>query len=323
MKNKKYIALLLLNLSLVACSNNEKVATIDTSDNIVKTEEVKEKNKKEVNEEKKNKKNKKRKSETQRTKKVLKNRKDRKKEKVEKTKENKNKEEVVENNKKKENNDEDKRDNKETVRLLTDEEIAQMIEDKHKEDIANGNYEENIDLNQQELKARAQFLKDDNGGWVPEGELEPYDLPQPAIDGITYTIDNTNRVDGDVYDMLYPDTDWLYEQSINYSFPYGPIYPIGTENSYTINDLEYHGAMIWNGYKYTNYPESVLPGEALQIPGRHLEDGFVSDAYGYIVGASDFFPKGTVIDSPYGRPIRIYDVFAHNQPSYRIDVYVR
>lgn len=318
MKNKKYIVLLLLNLSLVACSNNEKIATIDTSNNIVKTEKVeKEENKIDIKNQRELWEMQRKENEYQE--KLLKYEEDRKNELIRKEHLKKIKE--VKENQKDDKKEED--NNKEKVRLLTDEEIAQMIEDKHKEDIANGNYEDNVDLNQKELKARAQFLKDDNGGWVPEGELEPYDLPQPPIDEITYTIDNTNRVEGDIYDIMYPDTNWLFEQSVNYSFPYGPIYPIGTENSYTINDLEYHGAMLWNGYKYTNYPESVLPGEALQIPGRHLQDGFVSDAYGFIVGASDFFPKGTVIDSPYGRPIRIYDVFAHNQPSYRIDVYVR
>lgn len=200
--------------------------------------------------------------------------------------------------------------------IKEDEERAKQIQEMEN----NKGYQ---DLTEQELKARAQFLKDDNGGWVPEGELEPYDLPQPALEDLILYMDNTELVNGDFYDNLFPDKSQIYNNSVNYDYPYGQIEDLGTQDLYTIEDLEYHGAMLWNGYKYTFYSEAVLPGGAMKIPGRHIEDGFVVDEYGYITGASDYYPKGTILDSPFGRPIKIRDVFWHNQPEYRIDIYTR
>lgn len=182
---------------------------------------------------------------------------------------------------------------------------------------------ETMNLNEQELKARAQYLKDSSGGWVPEGELEPYDLPQPDPSDLTFYEDNSKLPEGDSYNNYFIDKDQAFENSVNYSYPYGPIYPIETESVYTINDLEYHGAMLWNGYKYTFYSQRVLPGGAMRIPGRHIADGFVVDSEGYITGASDYYPKGTILDSPFGRKIKIRDVFWHNQPEYRVDIYTR
>lgn len=182
---------------------------------------------------------------------------------------------------------------------------------------------ETMNLSEQELKARAQYLKDSSGGWVPEGELEPYDLPQPEPSDLILYEDNSNMPDGDSYNNYFIDKDQAFDNSVNYSYPYGPIYPVETENIYTINDLEYHGAMLWNGYKYTFYSQRVLPGGAMRIPGRHIADGFVVDSEGYITGASDYYPKGTILDSPFGRQIKIRDVFWHNQPEYRVDIYTR
>lgn len=203
--------------------------------------------------------------------------------------------------------------------LLDKENEASNTNLEQKESIAN----QTINLTEQELKARAQFLKDDNGGWVPEGELEPYDLAQPNPADLIIYQDNSNLPIGDTYNNYFIDKEQAFNNSVVYSYPYGPIYPLETESRYTIDDLEYHGAMIWNGYKYTFYSQKALPGGAMQIPGRHIEDGFVVDSEGYITAASDYYPKGTILDSPFGRPIKIRDVFWHNQPEYRIDIYTR
>lgn len=83
-----------------------------------------------------------------------------------------------------------------------------------------------------------------------------------------------------------------------------------TEAAYTPGELRYHGVLYWNDSKWTWYSEKVLPGGGLDIPGRHLDDdGFVCDEDGYICLAADtgYISYGTVIDTPFGRPGKIYD----------------
>lgn len=83
-----------------------------------------------------------------------------------------------------------------------------------------------------------------------------------------------------------------------------------TDIIYTPHDLMYHGRISWGGSSWTWYSEKVLPGGGLNIPGRHVdEDGFVCDENGYICLAADgnYIAYGTVIDTPLGRPGKIYD----------------
>lgn len=83
-----------------------------------------------------------------------------------------------------------------------------------------------------------------------------------------------------------------------------------TEAVYTPGELKYHGVLYWNDHKWTWYSEKVLPGGGLDIPGRYTdEDGFVCDEDGYICIAADpsYISYGTVIDTPFGRPGKIYD----------------
>lgn len=83
-----------------------------------------------------------------------------------------------------------------------------------------------------------------------------------------------------------------------------------TDATYTPSELRYHGVLRWGGSKWTWYSEKVLPGGGLDIPGRHLDDdGFVCDEEGYICLAADgnYIARGTVIDTPFGRPGKIYD----------------
>ncbi|MBS5943752.1 hypothetical protein [Varibaculum cambriense] len=76
---------------------------------------------------------------------------------------------------------------------------------------------------------------------------------------------------------------------------------------YSLPALRRAGVVNWSGYKFTYYSQKVLPGGGLRIPGRHVNaDGFVADANGYIVLANDA-PKGTVINTPFGAPGKVYD----------------
>lgn len=78
------------------------------------------------------------------------------------------------------------------------------------------------------------------------------------------------------------------------------------------------GVVNWNGYKFTYYSQSVLPGGGLRIPGRHVDGGFVKDSDGYIVLANSR-ANGTVIQTPWGAG-KIYDKGTSGN---HIDIYVR
>ncbi len=76
---------------------------------------------------------------------------------------------------------------------------------------------------------------------------------------------------------------------------------------YSLRALQRAGVVNWSGYKFTYYSQKVLPGGGLRIPGRHVNaGGYVTDADGYIVLANSA-PKGTVINTPFGAPGKVYD----------------
>lgn len=69
------------------------------------------------------------------------------------------------------------------------------------------------------------------------------------------------------------------------------------------------GALFFNGHKETYYSEHVLPGEGLDIPGRHVaDDGTIRDEDGYICVAADpeFLPYGATVLTTLG-PAKVYD----------------
>jgi hypothetical protein len=87
---------------------------------------------------------------------------------------------------------------------------------------------------------------------------------------------------------------------------------------YPIADFLFNGVIHEGDIRYTYYSQSVLPGGALQIPGRHIEDGYVVDGEGYIVVACDFIAKGTIINTPLGEA-KVYDCGAGDNT---VDIYV-
>lgn len=89
---------------------------------------------------------------------------------------------------------------------------------------------------------------------------------------------------------------------------------------YTLQQFMSSGVVNWGGYRFTYYSQQVLPGQGLQISGRHVnDDGYVSDGDGYIVLAGSA-PKGTVFNTPFGYQGKIYDrgTFGNH-----LDVYIR
>ena len=78
------------------------------------------------------------------------------------------------------------------------------------------------------------------------------------------------------------------------------------------------GRIWYNGHTETYYSQKVLPGGGLAIPGRHIaSDGTIRDADGYIVLASDDYPKGTVVETSLGAG-KVYDT---GSGSGNIDLY--
>ena len=79
---------------------------------------------------------------------------------------------------------------------------------------------------------------------------------------------------------------------------------------YSYNGLnKKRGAIYYNGHRETYYSEKVLPGNGLQIPGRHVaDDGTIRDENGYICVAADpgFLARGTVLITSLG-PAKVYD----------------
>ena len=93
---------------------------------------------------------------------------------------------------------------------------------------------------------------------------------------------------------------------------------------YTLSDnrlSQSKGALYYNGHKETYYSEKVLPGDSLNIPGRHVaDDGTIRDQDGFICVASDpgYYPKGSTLITSLG-PAKVYDTGC----SYgTIDIYV-
>lgn len=90
--------------------------------------------------------------------------------------------------------------------------------------------------------------------------------------------------------------------------------------TYTLSEFKFMGVIYQNGFRYTYYSESVLPGGGLSIPGRHHENGFVCDGDGYICVASNDLSYGSVVPVPFaGYMGKVYDCGC---ASGTIDIYV-
>lgn len=82
---------------------------------------------------------------------------------------------------------------------------------------------------------------------------------------------------------------------------------LAPQRIYSFSEFQHKGVIHWQGYQFTFYSQSVLPGNKLSIPGRHVNaDGFVCDDQGYIVIAYGG-RRGDVIPTPFGYWGKIYD----------------
>lgn len=106
---------------------------------------------------------------------------------------------------------------------------------------------------------------------------------------------STNVIYGE--DIQYNSEDIVYENEEQY-------YPNSSE---ALNS--YNGEVQYNGHRETYYSQQVLPGEGLNIPGRHVaEDGTVRDGDGYICVAANeaYLPYGSIVETSLGKA-KVYD----------------
>lgn len=96
--------------------------------------------------------------------------------------------------------------------------------------------------------------------------------------------------------------------------------PIIQECLYSPSYFKKMGIIYWGGYEYSYYSERVLKGGGLNIPNRHTdENGYVCDGNNRICVASGVLKKGTILPSPFGKELCVYDWCGTGS---RVDVYV-
>lgn len=153
---------------------------------------------------------------------------------------------------------------------------------------------------------------------IPSTTVAPTTAPKPkATEPITESKEENSYVDsvednGGSNDYSSEDYDVNYNTYDNYN----------SDAIYSSSEFQNTGVIDWGGYEWTYYSELILPGEGLDIPGRHTtEDGYVCDGDGYVVIAAnlDMLPRYSVVDTPFGRTGKVYDTGC----SYgTLDVYV-
>lgn len=85
---------------------------------------------------------------------------------------------------------------------------------------------------------------------------------------------------------------------------------VGGAAIYSPDEFQTSGVFDWGGYTWTHYSELILPGDGLNVPGRHTtSDGYVCDGDGYVVLAADLsmLPRYSVVDTPFGYTGKVYD----------------
>lgn len=67
------------------------------------------------------------------------------------------------------------------------------------------------------------------------------------------------------------------------------------------------GRVNFNGHQETWYSQKRLPGNGLNIPGRHVaSDGTIRDGANNIVVATCMFSKGSIVQTSLGQG-KVYD----------------
>ena len=161
-------------------------------------------------------------------------------------------------------------------------------------DAYNTLYEYNADLLERELEAmqELQEQKAQQEAAIVELEAQKDELEAAMEDALA------------AYEALKPAETSSSSGSSSHNWTTGDV---PCDITISVSELRFLGVVYANGFKFTWYSSSVLPGGALEIPDRHIEDGMVCDGDGYVCVASNDLPKGTVVPTPLGRPGKVYD----------------
>lgn len=122
---------------------------------------------------------------------------------------------------------------------------------------------------------------------APTEEITEVILEKPTTEDITLSKEST-------------DDEYFEGVKLQYSAPYDI-----TDNKLTATK----GVVYFNGHKECYYTQTLLPGEGLYLPGRHVaEDGTIRDGDGYICVAANlkFLPRYTKVMTTLGPGI-VYD----------------
>ena len=141
---------------------------------------------------------------------------------------------------------------------------------------------------------------------IPSTTVAPTTAPKPkATEPITESKEENSYVDS--VEDNGGSNDYSSE---NYDVNYNTYDNYNSDAIYSSSEFQNTGVIDWGGYEWTYYSELILPGEGLDIPGRHTtEDGYVCDGDGYVVLAADLdmLPRYSVVDTPFGRTGKVYD----------------
>lgn len=97
----------------------------------------------------------------------------------------------------------------------------------------------------------------------------------------------------------------------------------GASAYYSGDEFRFEGRVVDGDHEYTWYSEDVLPGEGLDIPGRHVDDeGYVRDGDGNLCVASNGYSYGTVLDVPFGDGKAVVYDSCEDEGDELVDVYV-
>lgn len=123
-----------------------------------------------------------------------------------------------------------------------------------------------------------------------------YIPPEPEVVKPEYVEEEVYYEEGYYYDDSY-----YYESSYSYS---------GSTSGYDYDFMRDGVRYGEDGTRYTWYSQNVLPGgglTALNNNGRHVnEQGYICDGDGYIACASNDYPEGTILETPFGEA-KVYD----------------
>ena len=141
---------------------------------------------------------------------------------------------------------------------------------------------------------------------IPSTTVAPTTTPKPKA-----TEPNTEPKEEKSYVDSVEDNGGSNDYSSeNYDINYNTYDNYNSDAIYSSSEFQNTGVINWSGYEWTYYSELILPGEGLDIPGRHTtEDGYVCDGDGYVVIAADLdmLPRYSVVDTPFGRTGKVYD----------------